>query len=338
MNTINSQKKLKVLELRHKLVTEKLGFLKESLHESIKEGPGDDFAATLGQDISTKNDSKKSSKSGFLSRLGTKLRQGVGISKPSVDMDDPAFAQKLINKSINNSTKLSKDFQQKALNTTKDINRYHNSVVDTLDKFDAVAQTLPGNLRGKYERYVIGIVKNFYNLLKNEKGRIEAYIKTLQSDLQSHGYNPSIVKSESKKKVSEDLEPPESDIIMPPKKSTSWGLIPSSEQLWKLMEEEPFPMILKGQDDIAYGYALGAAGMMPESGRVIIEGGEEMEDILKALINAPEPDSLNFHELENIEIASSLDEWDEKYPDDDIVEAAQNLASNIMEVLGIDWI
>ena len=207
MTEISLEQKRRILETRLSLVESHLSFLQENINEAP--------AAELNPDLAVLNQSPAAKDywdkigqpkdpgilkkiSNFFRKGATGARRAAGVVNPEVDTSDPQNVKSLMDKSLSTSRSQAAAFKNKALNTTKDIDVFHNTVVDALDKFQSLATTLPMNLRGKYEREVIGMAKNFFILLNNEKGRIESYLQTLNSDLKKNGYNPAVLQSESK--------------------------------------------------------------------------------------------------------------------------------------------
>jgi hypothetical protein len=117
------------------------------------------------------------------------------------------------------------------------------------------------------------------------------------------------------------------------RRSTSWGEIPSSEELWELMDGDDFEMELKGTDSLAWEYAT-LLSDEPMAGSTA--AGEGMHASLEALVNAPHPGELSDEQYE--EVVHILDTWAERYGGEYPHETAWNLASSIMDVLGVEWI
>lgn len=117
------------------------------------------------------------------------------------------------------------------------------------------------------------------------------------------------------------------------KKSTTWGEIPDVAELEKLMGDEGFDMNLQGVDSLAWEYAMTLSPNVMAGGT---DSAEQLHASLEALVNAPDPDDLSDEQYEEVERV--LDQWYGRYGDDRIEEAAWNLASSMMEVLGVEWI
>lgn len=128
------------------------------------------------------------------------------------------------------------------------------------------------------------------------------------------------------------------------KKGTStYGQVPSPEELEAALEEiGGLDMDLQGADNIAFEYAMIVAGI----GNPNMDSGEGMHSVLAALSNAPAPDELpDTVDDEDIEDPNShlnkiLDSWDIRYGrhGENIEDHARSIASNILDVLGWEWI
>lgn len=128
-------------------------------------------------------DELMSEKGSFLKTLGRKL----GRVDPSADVDDPARAQKAIDRSLGAATKIASGFQASALNTTKAINQFHSAVKDSMDKVTSLADSLGPDKAAAYQKKLIELIKNYYSLLDDEADRIDSYLKTIKDDLESKG-------------------------------------------------------------------------------------------------------------------------------------------------------
>lgn len=117
------------------------------------------------------------------------------------------------------------------------------------------------------------------------------------------------------------------------RKSTSWGEIPSPDELYELMDGEAFEMALPGADSLAFEYAMDVSEN-PNAGS--LKAGDGMHATLQALVDAPEPEDLTDEQYEDVE--ATLDRWFDRYGDESIAEHARSLASSIMDVLGVEWI
>ena len=167
--------KLTVNEMRtivHEVVTERKQLIAEARRKR-----------TILEGRKQRIDQLMSEKSSILDKLGSKL----GIVNPSLDVDDPAKAQKVIDRSLGAASKLSSGFQASSLNTTRAINQFHTAVKDSMDKVLSLSDSLGADKAAEYQKKLVELVKNFYSLLKNEAERIDAYMKTISSDLESKG-------------------------------------------------------------------------------------------------------------------------------------------------------
>lgn len=117
------------------------------------------------------------------------------------------------------------------------------------------------------------------------------------------------------------------------KKSVTWGEIPDVRELEELMGDEGFDMNLSGVDSLAWEYAMTLSPNLMAGGT---DTAEQLHASLEALVNAPDPDELSDEQYEEVEHV--LDQWYRRYGNDRIEEAAWNLASSMMEVLGVEWI
>lgn len=117
------------------------------------------------------------------------------------------------------------------------------------------------------------------------------------------------------------------------RKSTSWGEIPSPDELYELMDGDAFDMMLQGSDSLAFDYAMDVSDN-PNAGS--LAAGDGMHATLQALVDAPEPEELSDEKYEDVE--DTLDRWYDRYGDESIAETARSLASSIMDVLGVEWI
>ena len=99
-------------------------------------------------------------------------------------------------------------------------------------------------------------------------------------------------------------------------------------------------MDLKGADSLAFDFAL----MVADVGYPNMNTGEGMHKALTALANCPEPDALSDtvdqEELDDphSRLNRLLDAWDARYNNESIVQAAESLASGILDVLGWEWV
>jgi hypothetical protein len=84
--------------------------------------------------------------------------------------------------------------------------------------------------------------------------------------------------------------------------------------------------------------------MVADVGYPNMNTGEGMHKALTALANCPEPDALSDtvdqEELDDphSRLNRLLDAWDARYNNESIVQAAESLASGILDVLGWEWV
>lgn len=127
------------------------------------------------------------------------------------------------------------------------------------------------------------------------------------------------------------------------KGSMSGGHVPSPEELQSALDEQGgWDMNLQGKDSLAFSYALEVAGI----GHPNMDSGEGMHAVLTALSQCPAPDELP-HTMDDSEIEDPhsrlnriLDSWENRYghSGDSIIDAAQSIASGILDALGWEWI
>lgn len=122
-------------------------------------------------------------KDGILGKLGSMF----GKVDPSHDVDDTGKVSKVIDKALGTASKIATGFQASAVNTTKAINQFHDSVVDALDKVTSMSDSLGADKAAEYQKKLVDLVRNFYSLLRNEADRIETFQKTIGRDLESKG-------------------------------------------------------------------------------------------------------------------------------------------------------
>jgi hypothetical protein len=116
-------------------------------------------------------------------------------------------------------------------------------------------------------------------------------------------------------------------------KSMTWGVVPTLEEFIALEGAQDFTMDLKGQDSLAWEYAM-ALSNEPHAGDTSDPTG--LYYSIKALVSAPSPDDISDEQYEDVQAV--LDSWYERYGDKNIEEAAWDLATSIMYVVGIEWI
>ena len=117
------------------------------------------------------------------------LARKAGFSNPSRDVDDPKHVKKTLDSTISNASKTAKEFQASSLNTTKEINKFHEAIKDAMDKITSLSDTLGPNMAANYHKKMIELAREFYSLLKRESDRIDSFLETISSDLESKGVN-----------------------------------------------------------------------------------------------------------------------------------------------------
>lgn len=126
------------------------------------------------------------SEKGIMDKLGGMF----GKVNPSMDVDDPAKVAKVVGGSIAKAQKLAKDFSSKSLNTTATINAFHDAVLDALDKWAHLSDTVPEQ-KAALEKQVIEVARQFYQSLSSQKGRIDSFLKTITADMAKKGFSQS---------------------------------------------------------------------------------------------------------------------------------------------------
>lgn len=149
--------------------------LRQVIHESVKERTLLEAKESVNKILAEKE--------GFLSNLASK----VGFSNPSKDVDDPKHVKKTLDKTIEKATDTAKEFQASSIRTTREINKFHEAIVDAMDKITSLSDTLGPDLSKEYHKKMVELAREFYSLLKRESDRIESFLKTLGNDLQDKG-------------------------------------------------------------------------------------------------------------------------------------------------------
>jgi hypothetical protein len=115
----------------------------------------------------------------------------------------------------------------------------------------------------------------------------------------------------------------------------TFGVMPSDEAIAFALGDAEFSMELKGEDELAFEYAMTVAGLPGE-----VDTPKSFTATVRALADAPLP-----AELENPdrEIERILSKWEDRYgdPSDEdsgICNAAQSLASSMLDSLGFEWV
>jgi hypothetical protein len=117
------------------------------------------------------------------------LARKAGFSDPSRDVDDPKHVKKTLDSTISTAAKTAKEFQASSLNTTKEINKFHEAIKDAMDKITSLSDTLGPDMAANYHKKMVELAREFYSLLKRESDRIDSFLKTIASDLEDKGVN-----------------------------------------------------------------------------------------------------------------------------------------------------
>ena len=122
-----------------------------------------------------------------------------GAVDPSREVDDPKHIRSNIDGALAKADRFSKEFSSKVLANTSAINAYHEAVSDALDKLSLLSgqEALPG-LKQEYEGKIVNAAKTFYKIMRDEKERIETFIKQLTGDLQNKGLDKSYLTVDKK--------------------------------------------------------------------------------------------------------------------------------------------
>lgn len=125
--------------------------------------------------------------------------------------------------------------------------------------------------------------------------------------------------------------------------SMSGGIVPSPEELQAAIDENGgWDMNLQGENSLALTYALEVAGL----GNPNTSTGQGMHAVLTALSTCPAPDdlpdSVDDEDISNphSHLNKILDSWEVRYGRGGhrIEDAAQSLASSILDSLGWEWV
>lgn len=125
--------------------------------------------------------------------------------------------------------------------------------------------------------------------------------------------------------------------------TSTYGNVPSPDELQAALDENGgWHMDLQGGDYLAFAYALEVAGV----GNPDMNSGVGMHQVLTALSNAPSPeelpDTVDDEEIENPHsyLNKTLNSWHVRYgrSQENIEDRAQRLASDILGMLGWEWI
>jgi len=108
---------------------------------------------------------------------------------PEKIVSDPNSVQKILDTAIKNAQSQITKFRSQTLQTSTSINNLQDNIFDLFGKFFNLLDSIPQEKRGQYEREVMKVVSVFYNLLMEEKKRIEVYISALAREASTQGYN-----------------------------------------------------------------------------------------------------------------------------------------------------
>lgn len=108
---------------------------------------------------------------------------------PEKIASNPASVQKILDTAIKSAQSRITKFRSETLQTSTNINNLQNEIFDLFGKFFNLLDSIPQEKRGLYEREVMKVVSVFYNLLEEEKKRIEVYISALAREASQQGYN-----------------------------------------------------------------------------------------------------------------------------------------------------
>lgn len=115
----------------------------------------------------------------------------------------------------------------------------------------------------------------------------------------------------------------------------TFGVMPADEAIAFAIGDQPFTMDLKGEDELAFEYAMAAAGASGE-----VDTPESFAQTVRALAEAPLPSEVDGDDRR---ITKVLARWEERNgdPSDEdsgIANAAQSLASAMLDTLGFEWV
>lgn len=118
-------------------------------------------------------------------------------------------------------------------------------------------------------------------------------------------------------------------------KLSTFGAVPSVEELEIALDGAGFDMNLQGQDSLAFEYSMLIAGLSGDTSTP-----QHLHDVLVALVNTPSPDEVENEDLDDphSRLSFVLRKWEERYGNLSISEAASSIASGIMQHLGTEWV
>ena len=115
----------------------------------------------------------------------------------------------------------------------------------------------------------------------------------------------------------------------------TFGVMPADEAIAFALGDGPFAMDLKGEDELAFEYATAVAEIPGD-----VDSPEAFTQTVKALAGAPPPSELK---TSNRRITQVLGRWEDRYGDasdeeSGIANAAESLASAMLDTLGFEWV
>lgn len=117
-----------------------------------------------------------------------KYRNDVLVN-PKKLTSDPASVEKILKNAIVSSQNKIKNFKSSTLKTSTEINNLQEEIFDLFGKFFNLLDSVPMEKRGLYEREVMRVISVFYNVLEEEKKRIEVYLSALAHEVSKQGYD-----------------------------------------------------------------------------------------------------------------------------------------------------
>ena len=108
---------------------------------------------------------------------------------PEKIISNPNSVTKILDSAIKNVQSQITKFRSETLQTSTNISNLQDKVFELFGKFFNLLDSIPQEKRGLYEREVMKVVSVFYNLLMEEKKRIEVYISSLAREASMQGYD-----------------------------------------------------------------------------------------------------------------------------------------------------
>jgi hypothetical protein len=226
---------------------------KEQLDEKVSNYKTKDGKPVQKEHYAKVLENRKSLIEGMISEKGLmdKLGGMFGKVDPESIVNDPQQVQKLIGAAVAKAQQVGKDFTNKSLNTTSMINAYHDAVLEALEKFATLSDSSP-EVKDALQKQVLGVAKQFYQALNNEKGRIESYVKTLANDIKEKGLDKPIVAAMGAKKDNTKISAP---AAAPVNKSSFKPKSPSDMGIKGFGPNVPQKSIGKAVGDLATSWA-----------------------------------------------------------------------------------